>query len=436
MLFGKMIQLGSNLEEDVVRFVSRIEPEVVFSDDDCGSTGFDQKILCSEQNENRGYHEETTTEESMETKENREPSLTSVLEVSKTPTSPCSTDTGNPETDTKQQVTSSEDLVKKNQDQSDQGSSNSMSSEQNPLKKPEKIVPCARCNSMDTKFCYFNNYNVNQPRHFCKNCQRYWTAGGSMRNVPVGAGRRKSKNSAASQHRHLVFPEGSDGLIHHVMRPDGTILAFGMDSSVPNQSNASNGFFISENSEKKSSNCSIIENNSNGKIESSQAIPCIPYGWNPIPWQSGFPVSFYSTPSCNLQWLSTPSMNSDQSSSNSSPNSTSLGKHSRDENETTLKLSTSDRRDQSEEKQLHNSRVVVPKTLRIDDPSEAAKSSIWTTLGIKNDHQLGSFNGRVSFFGELQQAKGVNQGIDTSSLVLQTNPAAFSRSLSYHEVAQ
>lgn len=57
MLFGKMIQLGSNLEEDVVRFVSRIEHEVVFSDDDCGSTGFDQKILCSEQNENRGYHE-------------------------------------------------------------------------------------------------------------------------------------------------------------------------------------------------------------------------------------------------------------------------------------------------------------------------------------------------------------------------------------------
>ncbi|KAE9602962.1 putative transcription factor C2C2-Dof family [Lupinus albus] len=21
--------------------------------------------------------------------------------------------------------------------------------------------------------CYFNNYNVNQPRHFCRGCQRY-----------------------------------------------------------------------------------------------------------------------------------------------------------------------------------------------------------------------------------------------------------------------
>ncbi|AEE31051.1 unnamed protein product [Arabidopsis thaliana] len=60
-------------------------------------------------------------------------------------------------------------------------------------KRPDKIIPCPRCKSMETKFCYFNNYNVNQPRHFCKGCQRYWTAGGALRNVPVGAGRRKSK---------------------------------------------------------------------------------------------------------------------------------------------------------------------------------------------------------------------------------------------------
>ncbi|KAK6917678.1 Zinc finger, Dof-type [Dillenia turbinata] len=57
----------------------------------------------------------------------------------------------------------------------------------------DNIIPCPRCKSTETKFCYFNNYNVNQPRHFCKGCQRYWTAGGALRNVPVGAGRRKSK---------------------------------------------------------------------------------------------------------------------------------------------------------------------------------------------------------------------------------------------------
>ncbi|KAB2078150.1 hypothetical protein ES319_A06G142100v1 [Gossypium barbadense] len=60
-------------------------------------------------------------------------------------------------------------------------------------KRPDEIIPCPRCRSMETKFCYFNNYNVNQPRHFCKGCQRYWTAGGALRNVPVGAGRRKAK---------------------------------------------------------------------------------------------------------------------------------------------------------------------------------------------------------------------------------------------------
>jgi hypothetical protein len=62
-------------------------------------------------------------------------------------------------------------------------------------------VACPRCLSQDTKFCYYNNYNVNQPRHFCKNCQRYWTAGGTLRNVPVGAGRRKNKTGNLQQQR-------------------------------------------------------------------------------------------------------------------------------------------------------------------------------------------------------------------------------------------
>ncbi|KAJ7295127.1 hypothetical protein O6H91_Y212000 [Diphasiastrum complanatum] len=75
------------------------------------------------------------------------------------------------------------------------------SSEETTPRKPDKPVPCPRCDSLDTKFCYFNNYNVNQPRHFCKQCQRYWTAGGTLRNVPVGAGRRKHKHSSL-QHQH------------------------------------------------------------------------------------------------------------------------------------------------------------------------------------------------------------------------------------------
>ena len=62
------------------------------------------------------------------------------------------------------------------------------------LPRPEGTVACPRCASEETKFCYYNNYNVKQPRYFCRGCQRYWTAGGMLRNVPVGAGRRKNKN--------------------------------------------------------------------------------------------------------------------------------------------------------------------------------------------------------------------------------------------------
>ncbi|XP_062192877.1 dof zinc finger protein MNB1A-like [Phragmites australis] len=58
--------------------------------------------------------------------------------------------------------------------------------------------PCPRCESRDTKFCYYNNYNTSQPRHFCKGCRRYWTKGGTLRSVPVGGGKRKKPSSSSS----------------------------------------------------------------------------------------------------------------------------------------------------------------------------------------------------------------------------------------------
>ncbi|KAJ8764316.1 hypothetical protein K2173_006056 [Erythroxylum novogranatense] len=57
---------------------------------------------------------------------------------------------------------------------------------------------CPRCDSTNTKFCYYNNYNLTQPRHFCKTCRRYWTKGGALRNVPIGGGCRKNKNTSVS----------------------------------------------------------------------------------------------------------------------------------------------------------------------------------------------------------------------------------------------
>ncbi|KAF3633111.1 Dof zinc finger protein DOF5.3 [Capsicum annuum] len=57
----------------------------------------------------------------------------------------------------------------------------------------EPALNCPRCDSPNTKFCYYNNYSLSQPRHFCKTCRRYWTKGGALRNVPIGGGCRKNK---------------------------------------------------------------------------------------------------------------------------------------------------------------------------------------------------------------------------------------------------
>ncbi|KAJ8761549.1 hypothetical protein K2173_004325 [Erythroxylum novogranatense] len=54
-------------------------------------------------------------------------------------------------------------------------------------------LKCPRCDSINTKFCYYNNYNKSQPRHFCKNCKRHWTKGGTLRNVPIGGGRKNKR---------------------------------------------------------------------------------------------------------------------------------------------------------------------------------------------------------------------------------------------------
>ncbi|XP_061375587.1 uncharacterized protein LOC133317720 [Gastrolobium bilobum] len=54
-------------------------------------------------------------------------------------------------------------------------------------------LKCPRCDSTNTKFCYYNNYNKSQPRHFCRDCKRHWTKGGTLRNVPVGGGRKNKR---------------------------------------------------------------------------------------------------------------------------------------------------------------------------------------------------------------------------------------------------
>ncbi|XP_074578771.1 uncharacterized protein LOC141835240 isoform X2 [Curcuma longa] len=66
------------------------------------------------------------------------------------------------------------------------------------IPQPEAGLKCPRCDSSNTKFCYYNNYSLSQPRHFCKTCRRYWTRGGALRNIPVGGGCRRNKRSKPS----------------------------------------------------------------------------------------------------------------------------------------------------------------------------------------------------------------------------------------------
>ncbi|KAG0536110.1 hypothetical protein BDA96_03G036500 [Sorghum bicolor] len=72
-------------------------------------------------------------------------------------------------------------------------------------REPEGL-PCPRCESVNTKFCYYNNYNLSQPRYFCKTCRRYWTRGGALRNVPVGGNTRKATPATGRRKRSTPAP--------------------------------------------------------------------------------------------------------------------------------------------------------------------------------------------------------------------------------------
>ncbi|AQK99262.1 Dof zinc finger protein DOF1.2 [Zea mays] len=82
----------------------------------------------------------------------------------------------------------------------------------------EAAPSCPRCDSPNTKFCYYNNYSLTQPRYFCKGCRRYWTRGGSLRNVPVGGGCRRNRRAKSSV--RSAFGGGHRFVQGPVVRPD------------------------------------------------------------------------------------------------------------------------------------------------------------------------------------------------------------------------
>ncbi|XP_039016643.1 dof zinc finger protein DOF5.3-like [Hibiscus syriacus] len=79
--------------------------------------------------------------------------------------------------------------------------------ESNQQQLPQK---CPRCDSVNTKFCYYNNYSLSQPRYFCKGCRRYWTQGGTLKNVPVGGWlpeRKRSKVPSSGENSGSFQPQ-------------------------------------------------------------------------------------------------------------------------------------------------------------------------------------------------------------------------------------
>ncbi|KAG8391962.1 hypothetical protein BUALT_Bualt01G0241800 [Buddleja alternifolia] len=96
------------------------------------------------------------------------------------------------------------------------------------LVRPQKdqVVNCPRCHSTNTKFCYYNNYSLTQPRYFCKTCRRYWTAGGTLRNVPVGGGSRKNKKSISNNPSSSLSSNSSHNQLPHDLNRPNNISHF------------------------------------------------------------------------------------------------------------------------------------------------------------------------------------------------------------------
>ncbi|KAM6597931.1 hypothetical protein CsatA_008455 [Cannabis sativa] len=117
---------------------------------------------------------------------------------------------------------------------------------------PEQALKCPRCDSTNTKFCYYNNYSLTQPRYFCKACRRYWTKGGTLRNVPVGGGCRRNKrsssnnNNSSSSSTATSSATSSSKLIkpshHHHHHDHNSLLLLPQQLSVIGGSNSSSGY--------------------------------------------------------------------------------------------------------------------------------------------------------------------------------------------------
>ncbi|XP_059659267.1 dof zinc finger protein DOF1.4-like [Cornus florida] len=113
-------------------------------------------------------------------------------------------------------------------------------------RQQSEAVACPRCSSTNTKFCYYNNYNKSQPRHFCRACKRHWTKGGALRDIPVGGAhknkRHKKSNTTTTA---TVTTTASSTISTAVIKSNNTHM--GGDRSFCGNFTCSSGLLVPQN---------------------------------------------------------------------------------------------------------------------------------------------------------------------------------------------
>ncbi|KAJ4949821.1 hypothetical protein NE237_019472 [Protea cynaroides] len=90
---------------------------------------------------------------------------------------------------------------------------------------PNLALKCPRYDSLNTKFCYYNNYNLSQPRHFCKSCRRYWTKGGVLRNRLKSKSPKERKSTTSHSGGESSSLYGHDERSRRLVNfPDSTLF--------------------------------------------------------------------------------------------------------------------------------------------------------------------------------------------------------------------
>ncbi|MCD7467774.1 hypothetical protein HAX54_005393 [Datura stramonium] len=257
------------------------------------------------------------------------------------------------------------------------------------LKKPDKILPCPLARlAWKQNFVTLTITTSASLLISCKNCQRYWTAGGTMEEcayLPNGARRPPLKINGTILTFDTDKPlcESMVPVLNSADKAKQTCAGKGFHKykepeiqAGDNGDDHCDGSSVTAVSSKDSDNGlpDMLRQTSNNF---PPHLPCFtgatwPYPWSSMNWSNAVPPPGYYLPGIPMPFF---------------PATNYWGCTHRFgmslDVPTPLHPKT---------KCLRLLRVILgsaaswlPKTLRIDDPGEAAKSSIWATLGIKHE---------------------------------------------------